>query len=199
MRIAIGADHAGFALKQHLNATLRRLGHDVDDLGTHSETPVDYPPICAERSARAGRRAAAPIAASSSAAAARASRSPRTRSPACARRCATTSTPRACPASTTTPTSSRWAGGSSRRPRRRDRRAVARPPRSRAAAISGASISPSRSNTEPEVRSRTRPAIGEMSMPSTRNRALAHPGGDRSRDRAAIAERACIGRTRASS
>jgi ribose 5-phosphate isomerase B len=48
MRIAIGADHAGFALKQHLVETLRRLGHDVDDRGTHSDASVDYPPICAE-------------------------------------------------------------------------------------------------------------------------------------------------------
>ena len=48
MRIAIGGDHAGFALKQHLVATLRRLGHDVDDRGTHSDAAVDYPPICAE-------------------------------------------------------------------------------------------------------------------------------------------------------
>jgi ribose 5-phosphate isomerase B len=47
MRIAIGADHAGFALKQHLIGTLKRLGHDVDDRGTHSEAPVDYPDICA--------------------------------------------------------------------------------------------------------------------------------------------------------
>jgi ribose 5-phosphate isomerase B len=47
VRIAIGADHAGFPLKQHLIATLRRLGHDVDDHGTHSEDPVDYPAICA--------------------------------------------------------------------------------------------------------------------------------------------------------
>jgi ribose 5-phosphate isomerase B len=47
MRIAIGADHAGFALKQHLVTTLRSLGHEVDDHGTHSEDPVDYPPICA--------------------------------------------------------------------------------------------------------------------------------------------------------
>jgi ribose 5-phosphate isomerase B len=47
MRIAIGGDHAGFPLKQHLIATLRRLGHDVDDHGTHSEDPVDYPAICA--------------------------------------------------------------------------------------------------------------------------------------------------------
>jgi ribose 5-phosphate isomerase B len=48
MRIAIGADHAGFALKQHLIDTLGRLGHDVDDRGTHNEDPVDYPLICAE-------------------------------------------------------------------------------------------------------------------------------------------------------
>jgi ribose 5-phosphate isomerase B len=48
MRIAIGADHAGFALKQHLIGTLRRLGHEVDDRGTHSDAPVDYPPICAD-------------------------------------------------------------------------------------------------------------------------------------------------------
>ena len=48
MRIAIGADHAGFALKQHVVTTLGRLGHDVDDRGAHSDEPVDYPPICAD-------------------------------------------------------------------------------------------------------------------------------------------------------
>jgi ribose 5-phosphate isomerase B len=48
MRIAIGADHAGFALKQHVVAVLRKLGHDVDDRGTSSEAPIDYPPVCAE-------------------------------------------------------------------------------------------------------------------------------------------------------
>src|SRR5687768_18117437 len=47
MRIAIGADHAGFSLKEHLKKTLAALGHDVDDLGTHSDASVDYPPICA--------------------------------------------------------------------------------------------------------------------------------------------------------
>ena len=47
MRVAIGADHAGYALKQHLIGTLKQLGHDVDDLGTHDEESVDYPPICA--------------------------------------------------------------------------------------------------------------------------------------------------------
>ena len=47
MKIAIGADHAGYELKTHLIATLEEMGHEVDDLGTHSEASVDYPPICA--------------------------------------------------------------------------------------------------------------------------------------------------------
>ena len=46
MRIAIGADHAGFLLKEHVKQTLEGLGHAVYDHGTHSEEPVDYPPIC---------------------------------------------------------------------------------------------------------------------------------------------------------
>ncbi|HEY1909549.1 MAG TPA: ribose 5-phosphate isomerase B [Vicinamibacterales bacterium] len=46
MRIAIGSDHAGFLLKEHFKDTLVRLGHSVDDHGTGSEAPVDYPPIC---------------------------------------------------------------------------------------------------------------------------------------------------------
>jgi ribose 5-phosphate isomerase B len=46
VRIAIGADHAGFALKEHLKQTLTRLGHAVADYGTDSEAAVDYPPIC---------------------------------------------------------------------------------------------------------------------------------------------------------
>ena len=48
MRIAIGSDHAGFNLKQHLVRLLTKLGHDVDDRGTHSEATVDYPAICAD-------------------------------------------------------------------------------------------------------------------------------------------------------
>ena len=47
MRVAIGSDHAGYLLKQHMIGTLEALGHTVDDQGTHSEEPVDYPPICA--------------------------------------------------------------------------------------------------------------------------------------------------------
>ena len=47
MRVAIGSDHAGYALKENLKQSLKELGHEVDDLGTASEEPVDYPPICA--------------------------------------------------------------------------------------------------------------------------------------------------------
>ena len=45
--IAIGSDHAGFELKQHLIELLAGAGHDVRDLGTHSTEPVDYPLFCA--------------------------------------------------------------------------------------------------------------------------------------------------------
>lgn len=43
MRIAIGADHAGFHLKETLIGTLRDGGHDVVDVGTDSDAAVDYP------------------------------------------------------------------------------------------------------------------------------------------------------------
>jgi len=48
MRIAIGADHAGFPLKQHLIAALAKLGHQIDDRGTHDDAAIDYPRICAD-------------------------------------------------------------------------------------------------------------------------------------------------------
>jgi ribose 5-phosphate isomerase B len=47
VRIAIGGDHAGYPLKQHLVGVLTQWGHAVDDLGTDSSEPVDYPPYCA--------------------------------------------------------------------------------------------------------------------------------------------------------
>ena len=47
LRIAIGSDHAGYELKQHLVAFMTALGHTVDDQGTHSTESCDYPPICA--------------------------------------------------------------------------------------------------------------------------------------------------------
>lgn len=47
MHIAIGSDHAGYRLKEHFKQILKGDGHSVDDFGTDSEEPVDYPPICA--------------------------------------------------------------------------------------------------------------------------------------------------------
>src|ERR1043166_1143825 len=43
MKIAIGADHAGFQLKECVEAQLRELKHEVLELGTDSRKPVDYP------------------------------------------------------------------------------------------------------------------------------------------------------------
>ena len=57
MQIVIGSDHAGYRLKEHFKQTLKADGHTVDDIGTHSEEPVDYPPISADvgRAVAAGR------------------------------------------------------------------------------------------------------------------------------------------------
>jgi ribose 5-phosphate isomerase B len=43
MRVAIGADHAGFQLKQVISEHLRPAGHTIIDVGTVSDAPVDYP------------------------------------------------------------------------------------------------------------------------------------------------------------
>jgi ribose 5-phosphate isomerase B len=43
MRIAVASDHAGFRLKEHVRRRLEEQGHEVADLGTSSEEPVDYP------------------------------------------------------------------------------------------------------------------------------------------------------------
>jgi ribose 5-phosphate isomerase B len=43
MKIALGSDHAGFGYKEAIKRRLQELGHDVQDFGTDSETPVDYP------------------------------------------------------------------------------------------------------------------------------------------------------------
>jgi ribose 5-phosphate isomerase B len=42
-RIALGSDHAGFAYKEAIEAMLVADGHIVEDFGTHSEEPCDYP------------------------------------------------------------------------------------------------------------------------------------------------------------
>jgi RpiB/LacA/LacB family sugar-phosphate isomerase len=43
MRVAIGADHAGFPLKEEVKEQLAELRCDVVDVGTHGSDPVDYP------------------------------------------------------------------------------------------------------------------------------------------------------------
>ena len=52
MKIAIGADHAGFAAKEEMKAVIKALGHQVLDAGTASDASVDYPDF-AEKVARA--------------------------------------------------------------------------------------------------------------------------------------------------
>lgn len=47
MRIVVGSDHAGFALKEHVKKFLESSGHEVVDVGTHSEESVDYPDYAA--------------------------------------------------------------------------------------------------------------------------------------------------------
>jgi ribose 5-phosphate isomerase B len=54
MKIALSADHAGVEMKRDLAAKLSKAGHEVLDLGTHSDAPVDYPD-CAEAVATAVR------------------------------------------------------------------------------------------------------------------------------------------------
>jgi ribose 5-phosphate isomerase B len=54
--IALGSDHAGFELKQHLISRLSAAGHAIIDHGTDSTASVDYPAFCAAaaRSVRDG-------------------------------------------------------------------------------------------------------------------------------------------------
>ena len=45
MRIAIGADHAGFEMKSDLSGHLAKAGHEIMDVGAFTTAPVDYPDI----------------------------------------------------------------------------------------------------------------------------------------------------------
>lgn len=45
MRIVIGSDHAGFPLKAAVVDHVKKLGHEVTDVGSHDENPVDFPDI----------------------------------------------------------------------------------------------------------------------------------------------------------
>lgn len=50
MKIAIGADHGGYRLKEELASFIRSLGHEIEDVGCDCEQSVDYPdyalPVC---------------------------------------------------------------------------------------------------------------------------------------------------------
>lgn len=54
MRVGIAADHGGFPLKQVLAGHLRKMGHEVEDFGTMSAEPVDYPPVIARLASSVG-------------------------------------------------------------------------------------------------------------------------------------------------
>ena len=45
MRLVIGSDHAGWPLKQTVIDHIRKLGHDIIDVGSHDDKPVDFPDI----------------------------------------------------------------------------------------------------------------------------------------------------------
>ena len=47
MRIHLGADHAGYQLKEQVRDLLIARGHQVTDVGTHGEESVDYPDFAA--------------------------------------------------------------------------------------------------------------------------------------------------------
>lgn len=53
MRVYLGADHAGFELKNHLVKHLADQGHEVTDVGPHAyDAADDYPPFCVEAARR---------------------------------------------------------------------------------------------------------------------------------------------------
>ena len=53
MRLAIGSDHAGWALKGTVVAHLEALGHEVVDVGSYDDRPVDFPDVRQPRQRRA--------------------------------------------------------------------------------------------------------------------------------------------------
>jgi len=59
MKLAVGADHGGFARKGPLVRWLKKEGHAVTDVGTHGEEPVDYPDFAAQVARRVARGACA--------------------------------------------------------------------------------------------------------------------------------------------
>ena len=52
MRLVIGSDHAGFSLKPMIMEHLKKLGHDVVDIGCYDLSPVDFPDITRDVTAK---------------------------------------------------------------------------------------------------------------------------------------------------
>lgn len=57
IKVAIGSDHAGFALKESVREHLQGLGYEVEDCGTHSTDPADYPDYARKVAERVAGRA----------------------------------------------------------------------------------------------------------------------------------------------
>jgi len=55
MKIYLGADHAGFGLKEAVKRYIIELGHEIDDMGTTSEESVDYPDFARKVAAMIGK------------------------------------------------------------------------------------------------------------------------------------------------
>jgi len=58
MKVAVGSDHGGYAAKRKATEVLQELGHEVEDVGTHSEASCDYPDYAIEVALRVGRKEA---------------------------------------------------------------------------------------------------------------------------------------------
>ena len=140
MRIAIGADHAGFILKDHLRARLADAGHELLDFGTHAADSVDYPDyagLVARAVADGEAERGILVCGSGIGMAIAANRFRGVRAAACV----DLYSARLSRASTTTPTSSRWEAASSLRRLRRRSSTSFSPPLSKAAATRAASPS----------------------------------------------------------
>jgi ribose 5-phosphate isomerase B len=57
MTIVVGSDHAGFPLKGEILEALKAAKHDVLDVGSYDDTPVDFPDIASQVTVRSSRSA----------------------------------------------------------------------------------------------------------------------------------------------
>jgi ribose 5-phosphate isomerase B len=55
MRIAVGADHRGYLIREKVIESLQQRGHEVQDFGTFSGESMDYPDVAAEVAQRVSR------------------------------------------------------------------------------------------------------------------------------------------------